>query len=220
MVATMQCVRSKELDTKRRSSTSHHFEEELRRRIVGQDAAVQALDLMQGGLGFVHPESKSMTGLDEKVERAAVEAARKKFSPEFINRLDSVVVFHPLKHTELDEVLSIELERVQKRVLESTTIPFVFRITNEGREFLLDEGTDPRYGARHLKRAMERRLVCPLTRLLATAQLAEDDLLVIDRHPGDKGLSFMKDRERRPPKPPVPFVAHVSSQLGAVQVAA
>src|SRR5712692_9247767 len=62
-------------------------------------------ELMTGGMGFVQPIDKPVHRLDEKVERAAIEAARRKFSPEFINRLDKLVVFHPLKRDELDEVL-------------------------------------------------------------------------------------------------------------------
>ena len=89
----------------------------------------QIADLMHGGMGFIQPNDKPTTGLHEKVERTAVEAARRKFSPEFMNRLDKVVVFHPLKRAELDEVLEIELEQVQKRVLDTTTRPFLFRIT-------------------------------------------------------------------------------------------
>src|SRR6266581_3857615 len=108
----------------------------------------QIADLMHGGTGFVQPKDKPITGLDEKVERTAVEAARRKFSPEFMNRLDKVVVFHPLKREELDEVLEMELGQVQKRVSDSTARPFVFRITTKGRQFLLEEGTDQRYGAR------------------------------------------------------------------------
>src|SRR5712672_1727461 len=156
----------------------------------------QIADLMHGGMGFIQPKDKATTGLHQKVERTAVEAARRKFSPEFMNRLDKVVVFHPLKRTELDEVLEIELRQVQKRVLDSTTRPFLFQVTTEGRQFLLEEGTDQRYGARHLKRAIERYLVCPLSRLLATSQVRSGDVLLVDRHPGDKGLAFLKDTEK------------------------
>jgi len=91
----------------------------------------QIADLMHGGMGFIQPKDKATTGLHEKVQRTAVEAARRKFSPEFMNRLDKVVVFHPLKREELDEVLDIELRQVQKRVLDSTSRPFLFRITSE-----------------------------------------------------------------------------------------
>ena len=156
----------------------------------------QIADLMHGGMGFIQPKAKATTGLQEKVQRTAVEAARRKFSPEFMNRLDRVVVFHPLKRADLDEVLEIELRQVQKRVLDSTTRPFFFRITSECREFLLEQGTDQRYGARHLKRAIERYVVYPIAKLLATAQVHQGDALVIDRHRYEEGLVFMRDKEK------------------------
>src|SRR5260370_28000387 len=76
-------------------------------------------ELMQGGMGFVRPTEKPAAGFDEKIERTAVEAARRKFSPEFMNRLDKVVVFHPLRREQLERVLEIELGQVQQRVLET-----------------------------------------------------------------------------------------------------
>jgi ATP-dependent Clp protease ATP-binding subunit ClpB len=173
----------------------------------------QIADLMQGGMGFVPPNDKPARGLQEKVERTAVEAARRKFSPEFMNRLDKIVVFHPLECEELDEVLEIELGDVQKRVLDSTTRPFLFRVTEEGREFLLQEGTDQRYGARHLKRAIERYVVYPIARLLATAQVREGDVLVIDRHPADKALAFLRDSERQAPDASIVLAGRHAAQL-------
>ena len=164
----------------------------------------QIAELMHGGMGFIQPKDKATTGLNEKVQRTAVEAARRNFSPEFMNRLDKVVVFHPLKREELDEVLEIELMQVQKRVLDSTTRPFFFRITGEGREFLLEEGTDQRYGARHLKRAIERYVVYPIARLLATTQVHQGDALVIDHHLGEEGLVFLRDTENRSSDLPLP----------------
>ena len=137
----------------------------------------------------------------------------KEFSPEFMNRLDNVVVFHPLKRAELEEVLEIELRQVQKRVLDFTTRPFFFRITNEGREFLLEEGTHQRYGARHLKRAIERNVVCPLSRLLATEQLNQGDLLLIDRQHGDEGLVFLRDTEKGSSGSRIDFPIQSSEQL-------
>src|SRR5712671_3194017 len=84
-------------------------------------------ELMQGGMGFVQPKDKPAAGLNQKVERTAVEAARRKFSPEFMNRLDNVVVFHPLKREEMDEILDMELAQVQKRILDSTAAAFLFQ---------------------------------------------------------------------------------------------
>ena len=135
-----------------------------------------------------------------------------------MNRLDKVVVFHPLKREQLEEVLEIELGQVRKRVSDSITSPFLFRITSEGRQFLLQEGTDQRYGARHLKRAIERYLVSTIARLLATAQLRPGDVLLIDRHAGEIGLAFLMDTEQRPSYVPMPFVASHSMQLATAGV--
>jgi ATP-dependent Clp protease ATP-binding subunit ClpA len=152
-------------------------------------------ELMQGGMGFVQPKDTPAAGLDEKVERTAVEAARRKFSPEFMNRLDKVVVFHPLRREQLEEVLEIELGQVQQRVLETAKGQFLFRVTPAGREFLLQEGTDQRYGARHLKRAIERHVVYPLANLLATEQVHLGDLVCIDWNKESEGLSFIREGE-------------------------
>src|SRR5215468_875525 len=177
-------------------------------------------ELMEGGIGFVQPKGRPTTGLDEKVQRTAVEAARRKFSPEFMNRLDNVVVFHPLKQEQLADVLEIELAQVQKRVLDSSAVPFSFGITNEGRQFLLEEGTDQRYGARHLKRAIERHVVSPLARLLGTAQVQSGDLLLIDRHTGEQGLAFRKDKNQRSFREHVPFVMAMPTDLAVAQMRA
>jgi ATP-dependent Clp protease ATP-binding subunit ClpA len=152
-------------------------------------------ELMEGGMGFIQPTDTPVAGLNEKVERMAVEAARRKFSPEFMNRLDKVVVFHPLKREQLQEVLDIELGQVQQRVLDTAKGQFLFRVTEAGRDFLLREGTDQRYGARHLKRAIERHVVYPLANLLATDQVNLGDLVRIDWDESHDGLTFVREGE-------------------------
>jgi ATP-dependent Clp protease ATP-binding subunit ClpB len=152
-------------------------------------------EMMNGGLGFIQPKDKPAAGLDKKVERTALEAARRKFSPEFMNRLDKVVVFHPLQREQLEEVLQIELGNVQRRVLETAKGQFLFRVTNAGRDFLLREGTDQRYGARHLKRAIERHVVYPLANLLATEQVQLGDLVRIDWDGEHNLLTFVREGE-------------------------
>jgi ATP-dependent Clp protease ATP-binding subunit ClpB len=152
-------------------------------------------EMMNGGLGFIQPKDKPIAGLDKKVERTALEAARRKFSPEFMNRLDKVVVFHPLQREQLQEVLQIELANVQRRVLETAKGQFLFRVTDAGRDFLLREGTDQRYGARHLKRAIERHVVYPLANLLATEQVQLGDLVRIDWDGEHNLLTFVREGE-------------------------
>jgi ATP-dependent Clp protease ATP-binding subunit ClpB len=153
-------------------------------------------ELMAGGIGFapsVRPESKAR--LDEKVERTAAEAAKRKFSPEFMNRIDKVIVFHPLRSEQLEQILDIELDIVQQRVLEVVKGRFVFRVTPAAREFLLREGTDLKYGARHLKRAIERHVVYPLASLLATEQVTLGDVILIDSDGLELGLKFSRETE-------------------------
>jgi ATP-dependent Clp protease ATP-binding subunit ClpB len=152
-------------------------------------------ELFSGGYGFVKAEDKPQADINEKVERTAVEAARRKFSPEFMNRIDKLVVFHPLDRDQLQAVLDIELAMVQKRVLDTATGKFLFRVTDGGRDFLLQEGTDQRYGARHLKRAIERFLVYPLANLLATQQVRMGDLVRVDWDGIHKELTFVRERE-------------------------
>ncbi len=171
-------------------------------------------ELMTGGMGFVQPEEKPAASLDGKVERTAVEAARRKFSPEFMNRLDKVVVFHPLKAEQLEEILEIELGMVQRRVLDTAKGQFLFRVTAGGREFLLKEGTDLKYGARHLKRAIERHVVYPMANLLATEQIHLGDMLCIDWDQSLGHLTFTREGEGVlvPVKTPEPAVAARAAQ--------
>src|SRR6202171_1842331 len=110
--------------------------------------------LMTGGMGFVQPKDKREDRLDSKLERTAQEAAKKKFSPEFMNRLDKVVVFHPLRREQLEQILEIELGMVQQRGLITAKGQFLFRVAPAGRDYLLKEGTAFKDGARHLKRAI------------------------------------------------------------------
>ena len=130
-----------------------------------------------------------------------------------MNRLNKVVVFHPLKPEELDEELESELEIVQKRISDSTMRPLEFRISEEGRKFLLREGTDEGYGGHHLKRAIERHVVNPIARLLATAQVHQGEVLVIDHYPGEKRLLFRRDTKKSPPGRRIDFSVANSEQL-------
>src|SRR5437016_10521516 len=124
-----------------------------------------------------------------------------------MNRLAKVVVCQPLRREQLERVLEIELGQVQQRVLETAKGQFLFRVTDPGRDFLLKEGTDQRYGARHLKRAIERHVVYPLANLLATEQVHLGDLVCIDWNKEQNRLTFVREGENlaipaRKPEPP------------------
>src|ERR1700745_230605 len=152
-------------------------------------------NLVEGGFGFAPKPNVVDEGFDDKINRPAVEAARRKFTPEFMNRIDKVVVFKTLRPEHLQQILEIELGMVQQRVLmASAANQFVFSCTAKVKNFLLSEGTDPRYGARHLKRAIERPLVSPLANLVATGQIRLGDFVRVDLGPESR-LTFVKEAE-------------------------
>ena len=151
--------------------------------------------LVDGGFGFAPKAVEVDQSFDDKIQRTAVEAARRKFTPEFMNRIDKTVVFKTLRDEHLAQILDIELGMVQQRVLMAAgTNQFVFNCTAAVKEYLLKEGTDPRYGARHLKRAIERNLVFPLANLVATGQVKLGDFVRIDMASENK-MIFVKEAE-------------------------
>jgi len=172
-------------------------------------------ELMTGGMGFVQPGDKPADKLNEKIGRTAQEAARRKFSPEFMNRLDRVVVFHPLQDTHLEQILDIELGMVQRRVLDTARGQFLFRVTPAARAFLLREGTDMKYGARHLKRAIEKHLVYPMANLLATEQVHLGDVLCIDWNEAEQRLIFEREGEGAILPVAVPAASAMENTLAA-----
>jgi ATP-dependent Clp protease ATP-binding subunit ClpA len=157
--------------------------------------ACEMTDLVDGGLGFAPRVVEVDNNFDDKIQRTAVEAARRKFTPEFMNRIDKAVVFKTLRDEHLAQILEIELGMVQQRVLMAAgTNQFVFNCTAGAKQFLLKEGTDPRYGARHLKRAIERHLVFPLANLVATSQVKLGDFVRVDMA-SENQMIFVKEAE-------------------------
>jgi ATP-dependent Clp protease ATP-binding subunit ClpB len=151
--------------------------------------------LVDGGMGFATQVPEVDAKLDDKISRTAVDAARRKFTPEFMNRIDKVVVFKTLRAEHLSQILEIELGMVQQRILLAAGAnQFVFNCTQKVKDFLLKEGTDPRYGARHLKRAIERNIVFPLANLVATGQVKLGDFVRVDLT-GESHLTFVKEAE-------------------------
>jgi ATP-dependent Clp protease ATP-binding subunit ClpB len=158
--------------------------------------------ILHPALGFAAGDAERRAldgGTTGKISRAGVDAARRKFSPEFMNRIDKTVVFRPLGEEELRQILTLELNMVQQRVfISGKGAPFVFTLTDPAREFLLREGTDLKYGARHLKRAIDRNLVHPLSNLIATDQVRGGDLIRVDYDAALGRLSFVTQAEDMP----------------------
>jgi ATP-dependent Clp protease ATP-binding subunit ClpA len=162
--------------------------------------------LMSPRLGFhaaVARENAANGTVDQdmsgKLAKSGLEAARRKFTPEFMNRLDKIVTFQPLGSGELKKILDIELNLVQQRIFNtSNDRAFVFTVSDSSKDFLLEEGTDLKYGARHLKRAIERLLVQPMANLIATDQVRGGDWIRVDYNDSARALRFAREAEGLP----------------------
>jgi ATP-dependent Clp protease ATP-binding subunit ClpA len=168
--------------------------------------AAEMSALMNPKVGFGAAEAARRTAagefdqkLTDKLKNSSLDAARRKFTPEFINRLDKIVVFRPLGSEELRRILDIELNLVQQRVFSTNPErAFIFKITEAGKGYLLDEGTDLKYGARYLKRAIERLVVQPISNLLATDQVRGGDWVKVDFDSDQRCMTFTREAEGLP----------------------
>jgi ATP-dependent Clp protease ATP-binding subunit ClpA len=150
--------------------------------------AAEMSDLAAPRLGFhvaCSGDGASKTKLNGKIATTGIAAARRRFTPEFINRLDHIVVFRSLGTLELRRIVDIELDLVQDRIhAAARDNRFSLAVTQSAKEFLVAEGADVRYGARPLKRAIERLLVHPLSNLMASRQIRRGDYICVS-HPQD-----------------------------------
>ena len=125
----------------------------------------------------------------EQVQRQVLEVLRSHFRPEFLNRVDDLIVFHPLDRSQLRQIVSIQLKRVQ-RLLDEQKIGIV--LSPAAQDYLVDIGYDPVYGARPLKRAIQRHLENPLATKLLEGTFTEGDTIQVDCQDGT--LSFQRQR--------------------------
>lgn len=163
--------------------------------------------------GFVSRTQRD--NLDQNIYVNSKEAAKKFFRPEFMNRIDKLIVCRSLDENSLSRILHLELNKVQRRLFLGSdgdkTIPIIFTVSKDAKAFLLKEGTSEEYGARELKRAIERFVTEPLSALLATRQIKVGDRLAIGFEDG--GLVFNSTQDLSLIVPPVPYVGSKPEDL-------
>jgi ATP-dependent Clp protease ATP-binding subunit ClpB len=123
----------------------------------------------------------------------SAEALTEIFRPEFLNRIDEIVEFHALSKEQIGEIVELQLRRVEARLAERG---LRLELTDEAKETLAEAGWDPTYGARPLKRAIQRLLENPLALRLLEGEFAEGDVVRVDA--GDGALAFEKAAAAEP----------------------
>jgi ATP-dependent Clp protease ATP-binding subunit ClpB len=109
------------------------------------------------------------------------------FRPEFLNRIDETVVFHALSEPQLKDIIEIQLDRVRARLADRR---IGLEISDEAKTVLVRTGYEPAYGARPLKRAIQREVETPLGRKILAGEIADGDLVRVGVDPGSDGLRF------------------------------
>jgi len=153
-------------------------------------------DILSPPLGFAPRATEPEASVHRRVEKAVLWRARRTFPPEFLNRIDHRIVFHRLRDAQLDAILRLELRKIEAR-LERRGIAIAIDYSDRALERLLGEGTDLEHGARPLKRVLERRLVSPLARLLASRQLVGGEVIAVDWPEGAPDVEFALTATRR-----------------------
>lgn len=141
----------------------------------------------------VGSEAWAQQGEDWKLDSAreySLEALRSTFRPEFLNRVDEIVIFHPLTREHLIKIVDIQLDRVQKMVQAQG---FSLQVADAARKYLADQGYDPDYGARPLKRTIQRQVQDPLALDILSGKFQVGDTIRVDR--GEEGVEFSRSDE-------------------------
>jgi ATP-dependent Clp protease ATP-binding subunit ClpB len=158
---------------------------------LGSKEMAQAVE--GSGIGFTRSTAQKIE-MDDRLYRTAKDAAKKKFRPEFMNRLDSTIVFRALTRDSILQIMKIELEELQWRIWSAPYRNFkleagakmpeaqsiVFKLTESAKDFLLNEGTSELYGARELNRAIDRFIGFPMASLIASKQVKHGDRIKVD----------------------------------------
>ncbi len=158
---------------------------DFKNTVVIMTSNVGARDMVKGKtLGFAQPDTRaSFERISEKVK----EEINKVFNPEFLNRLDDVIVFHPLSREHIAQIVVVLLRDVQKRLGEEE---LTLRLTPAASDFLVNRGYDEHYGARPLKRAIQKYVEDPLSEKILVGEFAKGDEIEVDVAPDKERLAF------------------------------
>jgi ATP-dependent Clp protease ATP-binding subunit ClpB len=129
--------------------------------------------------------------LYERMKEAVFEELRRHFRPEFLNRVDEIIVFHSLQEADLMRIVDIQVGRLQARLQDRK---ITLQLTEAARKYLVEVGYEPAFGARPLKRAIQREIETPLARLLLTGTVRDGDTVIVDHDPAQDRLTFQPQR--------------------------
>jgi ATP-dependent Clp protease ATP-binding subunit ClpC len=156
---------------------------DFRNTIIIMTSNIGARDLKDFGSGIGFSTKSRVENMEEAARATIQNALKKAFAPEFINRLDDIIIFNSLERTDLHQIIDLLLVKLFTRL---TNLGFAVTLTDAAKDFIADKGYDPQYGARPLNRAIQKYLEDPLAEEILKGELAADEVIQAD---------YVKDEE-------------------------
>ncbi len=153
--------------------------------IMTSNIGARQLQEFGGGVGFSTAAKTNQA--DENSKRILENALKKSFAPEFLNRIDDVIVFNTLEKDDIHKIIDIELEKLLSRISD---LGYKLTLTKEAKDFIVDKGFDKKYGARPLKRAIQKYIEDALAEKIVNSSLKEGDAIVMDYNDENKALTI------------------------------
>ncbi len=174
-----------------RLTDGHGRKVDFSHTIIIMTSNIGTAEFSKGGIGF---RAGQPTTEEERHRLAVMEALKKHFTPEFLNRVDEYIVFHPLTREELHEIIDLMVRHVQERLAERS---IAIHLTAAAKDWLEDEGFDPVYGARPLRRAVERHVENVIARGILAGEYVDGDAITVDAA-NSGGLTFAREPAAEP----------------------
>lgn len=153
--------------------------------IMTSNIGARQLQEFGAGVGFGTKAKEAQS--DDHAKSVIQNALRKAFSPEFLNRIDDMILFNALKREDIHKIIDLELEKLYGRINE---LGYEIKITDKAKDYIADKGYDEKFGARPLKRAIQKNIEDPLAEEIINANLEEGDTINIDLIDDKKGLKI------------------------------
>ncbi|MFD2786064.1 ATP-dependent Clp protease ATP-binding subunit [Hymenobacter rubripertinctus] len=160
---------------------------DFRNTIIIMTSNIGARDLQDFGAGIGFGTKARQENMDELTKGTITNALKKTFSPEFLNRLDDVVVFNSLEKSDIHKIIDISLSKLLSRI---QTLGYKVELTEAAKDFVAEKGYDPKYGARPLNRAIQKYIEDPIAEEILKAEIAQGDTITADFTEGAEELTF------------------------------
>ena len=160
---------------------------DFRNTIIIMTSNIGARDLKDFGTGIGFSTASKRENADEQMKATIQSALRKAFSPEFLNRLDDVIVFNSLEREDIHKIIDLSLAKVFERI---KTLGYKVQLTEKAKDFLAIKGYDKQYGARPLNRAIQKYLEDLVAEEILKGEVAQDDVILADHEEGKDELKI------------------------------